>query len=64
MRTGATISTVILFLLSISACDSGGDKAMEHIDEKAEETVPPATKVIDALAARVETQTHIPRQGD
>lgn len=37
---------------------------MEHTDEKAEEAVPPATKVIDSLAARVETQTHIPGQGD
>ncbi len=50
------IGTLILFLLSTSACDAGGDKAMEYIDEKAEEAVPPTTQLIDAPAARVETR--------
>lgn len=41
MRVGTVMAVFILVLLSVTSCDFAGDKAMEYIDEKAEEAVQP-----------------------
>ena len=44
MRLAITFAFAIPVLLSVVSCDLTGDKAMEYIDEKAEEAVPPTTQ--------------------